>query len=44
MNKKMSKSTKTYIRRQKAQIRSQFSDKNKREVAIKELYNKVNKK
>lgn len=41
MNKKLSPSLKAFIRRQKAQIRRQFSDAKKREEAIKDLYNKI---
>ena len=37
---KLSKSTKTYIRRQKAEIRQEFSDPKVVEQKINEVYNK----
>jgi hypothetical protein len=42
MTKKYSKSVKTFIRNQKAQIRRQFFDAKKQEEMIKEMYNKIN--
>jgi hypothetical protein len=39
---KYSKSTKKFIRTQKAQIRRQFWDVKKQEELIKEMYNKIN--
>ena len=41
MNKLLSKSTKKFIRTEKARIRAQFYDLKKQEELIKELYNKV---
>lgn len=40
---KFSKSTKKFIRTQKAQIRRQFWDVKKQEELIKEMYNKITK-
>jgi hypothetical protein len=42
MYKKMSKSIRIFIRKQKAQIRRQFLDVKKQEELIKEMYNKLN--
>ena len=42
--KKMSNSTRKFIRSQKAQIRRQFLDVKKQEEMIKEMYNKSNDK
>jgi hypothetical protein len=42
MYKKMSKSIRIFIRKQKAQIRRQFLDAKKQEELIKEMYNKLN--
>ena len=43
MKKKMTKSLKKFIRREKARIRTQFLDVKKQEEAIEELYKKFNK-